>query len=67
MPALEEDRVAFLESETHVESLLDPVANGAGLQFNDADGTYNFNGTTTLNGGNAGIDILGVWGSRTSP
>ena len=35
------------------------ATNGDGLQFNDADGTYNFNGTTTLNGGDAGIDILG--------
>ncbi len=32
--------------------------NGTGLQFNNADGTYNFNGTTTLNGGDAGIDIV---------
>ncbi|WP_245279032.1 hypothetical protein [Mesorhizobium loti] len=32
--------------------------NGTGLQFNNADGTYNFNGTTTLHGGDAGIDIL---------
>ncbi|MBZ9757777.1 hypothetical protein LB524_21045, partial [Mesorhizobium sp. ESP6-5] len=32
--------------------------NGTGLQFNNADGTYNFNGTTTLNGGNASVDIL---------
>jgi len=31
---------------------------GDGLQFDNADGTYNFNGTTTLNGGDAGIDIL---------
>ncbi len=31
---------------------------GTGLQFANADGTYNFNGTTTLNGGDAGIDIL---------
>ncbi|NUN96066.1 MAG: cadherin-like domain-containing protein [Candidatus Omnitrophica bacterium] len=31
---------------------------GTGLQFDNADGTYNFNGTTTLNGGDAGIDIL---------
>ncbi len=36
------------------------ATNGTGLQFNDADGAaYNFNGTTTLNGGDAGIDILG--------
>jgi hypothetical protein len=31
---------------------------GDGLQFNNADGIYNFNGTTTLNGGDAGVDIL---------
>jgi hypothetical protein len=31
---------------------------GTGLQFTNADGTYNFAGTTTLNGGDAGIDIL---------
>ena len=30
---------------------------GDGLQFNNADGIYNFNGTTTLNGGDAGVDI----------
>ena len=30
---------------------------GNGLQFDNADGTYNFNGTTTLSGGDAGIDI----------
>ncbi len=38
------------------------ATNGTGLQFNNADGTYNFNsmaGVTTLNGGDAGIDILG--------
>jgi hypothetical protein len=34
------------------------ATNGTGLQFDNADGVYNFNGTTTLNGGNAGIDIL---------
>ncbi|WP_210160939.1 right-handed parallel beta-helix repeat-containing protein [Allomesorhizobium alhagi] len=32
--------------------------NGTGLQFDNADGTYNFTGTTTLNGGDAGIDIV---------
>ncbi len=32
---------------------------GTGLQFSDADGTYNFTGTTTLNGGDAAIDITG--------
>jgi hypothetical protein len=31
------------------------ATNGTGLQFNNADGTYNFNGTTTLNGGAAGM------------
>ncbi|HEY0036819.1 MAG TPA: Ig-like domain-containing protein, partial [Longimicrobium sp.] len=30
---------------------------GVGLQFSDADGSYSFGGTTTLNGGDAGIDI----------
>jgi hypothetical protein len=34
------------------------ATNGTGLQFDNAKGTYNFNGTTTLNGGDAGIDIL---------
>ncbi|MGX8010565.1 beta strand repeat-containing protein [Mesorhizobium sp. ORM8.1] len=34
------------------------ATNGTGLQFDNADGTYNFNGTTTLNGGDAGIDIV---------
>jgi len=34
------------------------ATNGTGLQFDNADGTYNFNGTSTLNGGDAGIDIL---------
>ncbi len=31
---------------------------GLGLQFDNADGDYNFNGTTILHGGDAGIDIL---------
>ncbi|TFI58329.1 hypothetical protein E2493_10095 [Sphingomonas parva] len=38
------------------------ATGGTGLQFNNADGTYNFNtvnGTTSLNGGDAGIDIVG--------
>ncbi|MCK5686995.1 hypothetical protein KAJ27_22845, partial [bacterium] len=34
------------------------VTDGTGLEFNNADGTYNFTGTTTLNGGDAGIDFL---------
>jgi hypothetical protein len=33
------------------------ATNGTGLVFDNADGTYNFNGTTTLNGGNAAITI----------
>ncbi|HEY7770318.1 MAG TPA: Ig-like domain-containing protein [Longimicrobium sp.] len=33
------------------------ATNGTGLQFNNAVGTYAFNGTTTLNGGDAAIDI----------
>jgi hypothetical protein len=52
------------------------ATNGTGLQFNDADGTYAFNGTTTLNGGDAAIDItnsstgsfaFGTGASVTSP
>lgn len=35
------------------------ATNGDGLQFDDADGTYDFTGTTTLNGGDASIDIIG--------
>ncbi|HEX8692640.1 MAG TPA: hypothetical protein VF746_09490 [Longimicrobium sp.] len=34
------------------------ATNGTGLQFDNADGTYNITGTTTLNGGDAGIDVL---------
>ena len=34
------------------------VTNGDGLQFDNADGTYVFNGRVRLNGGNAGIDLL---------
>jgi VCBS repeat-containing protein len=34
------------------------ATNGTGLQFNNADGAYNFLGTTALNGGDAGVDIL---------
>jgi hypothetical protein len=45
---------------------------GTGLQFSDADGSYSFGGTTTLNGGDAGIDIIGgsggtfTFGSNTA-
>jgi len=51
------------------------ATGGTGLQFNNADGTYNFNGNTTLNGGDAGIDItnnsagtfnFGLTGSTTT-
>ena len=42
------------------------ATNGTGLQFDNADGTYNFNGTNTMSGGDAGIDILnGSAGSFT--
>ena len=34
------------------------ATNGEGLALDNADGTYNFNGQVTLNGGDAGIDIL---------
>ena len=33
------------------------ATSGTGLQFDNADGTYNFSGTTTINGGNAHIQI----------
>ncbi|HEX8169718.1 MAG TPA: Ig-like domain-containing protein [Thermoanaerobaculia bacterium] len=33
------------------------ATNGTGLVFNNADGTYNFTGTTTINGGSANIAI----------
>ncbi len=42
------------------------ATNGTGLQFDNADGTYNFNGTNTLNGGDAGIDILNGSGGTFS-
>jgi uncharacterized repeat protein (TIGR01451 family) len=32
--------------------------SGTGLQFDNADGNYSFSGTTALNGGDAGVDIL---------
>ena len=39
------------------------ATNGTGLQFNDADGTYAFNGTLSLSnsvgGADAGIDVIG--------
>lgn len=42
------------------------ATNGTGLQFDNADGIYNFNGTTTLNGGDAGIDIINGSGGNFS-
>src|SRR5213075_2252806 len=45
------------------------ATHGTGLQFNNADGTYNFNGTTTLDGssaGDAGIDITNGSGGTFS-
>src|SRR5439155_24510215 len=33
------------------------ATNGTGIQLSNADGTYNFNGTDTLHGGDAGIEI----------
>ena len=38
------------------------AGNGTGLQFNDADGVYNFNGTLNLSGGDAGIDLASASG-----
>ena len=35
------------------------ATTGTGLQFTDADGTYAFTGSTVLNGGDAGIDVVG--------
>lgn len=50
-------------SGTHTGTLVFSGALGAtggpGLQFNDADGAYTFSGTTTLAGGDAGIDVVG--------
>ena len=42
------------------------ASNGTGLQFSDADGSYAFNGTTTLNGGDAGVDVLAGSGGTFS-
>ena len=44
------------------------ASNGNGLQFDNADGTYSFGGTVTLNGGDAGIDVTnGSAGTFTFP
>ncbi|MEQ1921296.1 MAG: carboxypeptidase regulatory-like domain-containing protein, partial [Pyrinomonadaceae bacterium] len=42
------------------------ATNGTGLLFDNADGNYTFNGTTTLNGGDAGIDIINGSGGQFS-
>ncbi len=42
------------------------ATSGTGFQFDNADGVYNFNGTNTLNGGDAGIDILNGSGGTFS-
>ncbi|HEX5727114.1 MAG TPA: hypothetical protein VFX98_16675, partial [Longimicrobiaceae bacterium] len=39
---------------------------GDGIQLSNADGTVSFNGTTTLNGGNAGVDVIGGTGGTIS-
>ncbi len=41
------------------------ATNGSGLQFNNADGVYLFNGATQLGGSDAGIDIIGGSGTFT--
>lgn len=38
---------------------------GTGLQFNNANGMYDFRGQVQLNGGDAGIDIIGSSGTFT--
>ena len=43
--------------DQHANSTIN-ATNGDGLQFDDANGTYDFAGTVSLNGGDAGIDIL---------
>jgi hypothetical protein len=44
------------------------ASNGNGLQFDNADGTYDFDGTVTLQGGDAGIDVTnGSGGTFTFP
>jgi hypothetical protein len=44
------------------------ASNGNGLQFDNADGTYVFGGTVTLQGGDAGIDVTnGSGGTFTFP
>lgn len=48
------------------------MTNGTGIQLDNVDSIVNFNGTTTLNGGDAGVDIINgsagtiTFGSGTS-
>jgi hypothetical protein len=42
------------------------ATNGTGFQFDNADGIYNFNGTTTMNGGDAAIDLTNGCGGTFS-
>ncbi|MDZ4709100.1 MAG: Ig-like domain-containing protein [Saprospiraceae bacterium] len=42
------------------------ASNGSGLQFDNADGIYNFNGQVTLSGGDAGVDIINGSGGNFS-
>jgi hypothetical protein len=35
------------------------ATGGTGIQLSNADGSYDFSGTVTLNGGDAGVDIVG--------
>ena len=42
------------------------ASGGNGLQFDNADGNYNFNGAANLNGGDAGIDIINGSGGNFS-
>ena len=48
-------KIAFAADSTIHQS----TSTGTGLHFNNASGTYNFNGGVTLDGGNAGINIAG--------
>jgi hypothetical protein len=40
-------------------TLSSTTSAGTGILLSDVDGTVNFNGTTTLNGGDAGVDVEG--------
>ena len=53
--------VSFLESTTGAGVI--SATDGTGLQFNNADGTYAFDSNVSLNGGDAGVDIIGSDGT----